>query len=365
MTDDQCQKHLMENFDWIIARACLKMADLFRVDSMVRGYHVYNNIWDASSDVGEELICKREPGNRVDTHAVAITKDDVTVGHVPRAISPICSIFIRRGGTIKCLIIGGRRYSSDLPQGGLEIPCVLTFETTNAKEGMKTQRVLDNAGYKVCLGSQQQDSDGSSDVFEGCSTQTVAAIPIHPCAVELTTKDVQVQSITERFVDTEHIIMGEKLNDEDINHAQKILKAQFPKLNGLRLTLYQDKPSEQATDNWVQVIHCLRRDHWILATTINCDDVVLIYDSVFRNVDEPTKSVLYNVFPSSTRVKVSGKAQKQTGGNDCGVFALAFATSLAFGMDPASQIYEQDRMRLHLANCFKVNKFSQFPRRQD
>lgn len=63
----------------------------------------------------------------------------------------------------------------------------------------------------------------------------------------------------------------------------------------------------------------------------------------------------------TTRIKVSGKAQKQTGGNDRGVFALAFATSLAFGMDPASQIYVQDRMRLHLANCYKAKKFSQFP----
>ena len=171
----------------------LKMVHSFRVDSMVRRYHVYNNIWDARSDIGEELGCKREPGNQEDTHVVAITKEDVTVGHVTRAISPICSIFIRRGGTIKCLITGGRRYSSDLPQDGLEIPYVLTFETANAKEGTKTQRILDNAGFKVCLGSQQQDSDGSSDVFEGSSTQTVTAIPIHPCSVELTTKDVQVQ----------------------------------------------------------------------------------------------------------------------------------------------------------------------------
>ena len=109
----------------------------------------------------------------------------------------------------------------------------------------------------MCLGSQQQDSDRSSDVlvFEDSSTETVTAIPIHPCSVELTTKDVQVQSITERFVDTEHIIMGEKLNNQDINHAQNILKAQFSKLSGLRLILYKDKPSEQATDNWVQVIH--------------------------------------------------------------------------------------------------------------
>ena len=31
----------------------------------------------------------------------------------------------------------------------------------------------------------------------------------------------------------EHIIIRKKLNDGDINHAQKILKVQFPKLNVL------------------------------------------------------------------------------------------------------------------------------------
>ena len=46
-------------------------------------------------------------------HAVAITKENIIFGHVPRAISPICSIFIRRGGTRKSLITGGRQYSSD------------------------------------------------------------------------------------------------------------------------------------------------------------------------------------------------------------------------------------------------------------
>ena len=117
------------------------MMHSFRIDTMVRGYHVYKDIWDASSSIGE-FICKRKTGNRNDTYAVAITKEDVIFGHVPRTISPICSIFIRRGGTIKCLISGGRRYSSDLPQGGLEIPYVLIFKTTKAKECSKTKGIL-------------------------------------------------------------------------------------------------------------------------------------------------------------------------------------------------------------------------------
>ena len=67
---------------------------------MVRGYHVYEEIWDAS--LGEELLCTREPTNPRDSFAVAVVKSDQTVGHVPLKISLVCSLFIRHGGTIIC-----------------------------------------------------------------------------------------------------------------------------------------------------------------------------------------------------------------------------------------------------------------------
>jgi len=51
----------------------------------VRRYHVYQSNWDAP--VGEELPAAREPGNSHNTFAVAIKKDGITVGHVPRTIS--------------------------------------------------------------------------------------------------------------------------------------------------------------------------------------------------------------------------------------------------------------------------------------
>ena len=83
---------------------------------MVRGYHVYQYVWDAGMD-GEALNCYREVGNTYDPCAVAVRKDAVTVGHVPRAISSVCLIFIRRGGIILCRVNGARRYSADLPNG--------------------------------------------------------------------------------------------------------------------------------------------------------------------------------------------------------------------------------------------------------
>ena len=34
---------------------------------------------------------------------------------------------MRNGGSITCEVIGSRKYSHDLPQGGVEIPCSLEF----------------------------------------------------------------------------------------------------------------------------------------------------------------------------------------------------------------------------------------------
>ena len=102
----------------------LKMAEgtlyySFSVNSMIRRYHIYRDIWE-SPTTGEELVCEREIGNPKDTLAVAVMKriggtDSTVIGHVPRKISALCSLFIRRGGVLKCCVDGSRRYLADLP----------------------------------------------------------------------------------------------------------------------------------------------------------------------------------------------------------------------------------------------------------
>ena len=57
-----------------------------------------------------EQICIREPLNVNDRYAVALKKDGAVVGHLPQKISRICALFIRRGGTIECIVTGTRRY---------------------------------------------------------------------------------------------------------------------------------------------------------------------------------------------------------------------------------------------------------------
>ena len=72
------------------------------VTCRVRGYHVYNDIWAAA--IGEELVCVREPTNMADRYAVAVLKQETIIGHLPRKILKVCSLFLRRGGSIRCTV---------------------------------------------------------------------------------------------------------------------------------------------------------------------------------------------------------------------------------------------------------------------
>ena len=111
----------------------------FGRDCCIRGYHIYKEIWRAA--IGEELECDREPENSCDRYAVCVKRSGVVIGHLPRKLSRVCSLFLRRGGVISCTVTGGRRYSGDLPQGGLEIPCFLLFKH-KPKEVQKLKKLL-------------------------------------------------------------------------------------------------------------------------------------------------------------------------------------------------------------------------------
>ena len=74
----------------------------FEMESMIRGYHVYQTVWEAQ--IGEELFCVPERDNVRDPYAVAVQKSSRTVGHIPKNISTLCSLFLQRGGSITCQV---------------------------------------------------------------------------------------------------------------------------------------------------------------------------------------------------------------------------------------------------------------------
>ena len=158
--------------------------------------------------------------------------------------------------------------------------------------------------------------------------------------------------------DREEIDSGSRLNDRHINHAQAMIKSQFS-LEGLQCTLFQN--SRQPPRNDVQIIHS-RGNHWIVVSSLLSErGHVNVYDSLYDSVDEDTlKSIKFLFKDDSIKVKMS-EVQKQCGGNDCGLFAIANAVQLAKRCDPTLVKYHQYQMRAHLINCFAKSKMTTFP----
>ena len=57
--------------------------------------------------------------------------------------------------------------------------------------------------------------------------------------------------------------------------------------------------------------------------------------------------------------------QQQGNDADCGLFAIAFAVTLAFGDKPEMISYDEGSLRRNLVECLKSDKFSLFPEYKD
>ena len=54
----------------------------------------------------------------------------------------------------------------------------------------------------------------------------------------------------------------------------------------------------------------------------------------------------------------------QNGSSDCGLYAVVFAISIAFGEDPTTLRFQPESMRQHLFKCLQAGKMEPFPRRK-
>ena len=106
---------------------------------------MYTKIYGPHAWERSLLAKKNQAISMIFTDAVAVRQPGdyhTTVGHVPRSISAVCYFFLKRG-SITCEVLGPRQHSNDLPQGGLEVPCRLTFIGTG-DDTSKVEKLLVN-----------------------------------------------------------------------------------------------------------------------------------------------------------------------------------------------------------------------------
>ena len=271
-------------------------------------------------------------------------KYGVIVGHVARKISSICSLFLQRRGSIICRVSIHRRFSEDLPQGSLEIPCMMIF-TGEAKRTAKAKDLIESAFSS--MGNREAQPSKKRRICGEVSTCGESNRDIsHSQPWE------QGNGIILLEAHRNEITHGMKLNDLVINMAQQLLKAQFPIVTGLQSTLLQSKNNYPAlkNNNSVQIVHS-RGDHWIVASQAS-SGVVKVYDSVYDTIDKETTNVILNLSGGTCSLETV-TIRNQSGSSDCGLFAIGISTALCFGHDPVTINFNQDHTRPHLVNCLK------------
>ena len=181
---------------------------------------------------------------------------------------------MQRGGEISCIVTGTRRYSSDLEQGGLEIPCTLIFKD----EKIHDKKYL-NQVHKLVI-EVMNPSIKTSDCADSDNIKTQSMAQHNGNSPEPKKRKIlndQNISSSSHIDSWEHEIRNEQmLTNVCVTMAQ--LRSQFPSINGLYPTMdqYLKQPSHSGS-NQLQVFHCRQRHHWIAASSIGCPENVSVF----------------------------------------------------------------------------------------
>ena len=64
----------------------------------------------------------------------------------------------RRNNNVTCQVVGSKQYSWDLPQRGLDIPCVLTF-SGEEREVLKVQKLVEEISAYIATNNDDSDKE--------------------------------------------------------------------------------------------------------------------------------------------------------------------------------------------------------------
>ena len=113
----------------------------------------------------------------------------------------------------------------------------------------------------------------------------------------------------------------------------------------------------------MQILHN-GQGHWLLISTVGTKYAeVRVYDSIYQSVNIKVKEQIASLlYTQEKEIKLKFmNIQKQSGSNDCEIFAVANATLLALGKNPGKYLLNQRLMRSHLYECFVKGKLTIFP----
>ena len=114
----------------------------------------------------------------------------------------------------------------------------------------------------------------------------------------------------------------------------------------------------------VQILFVAERDHWV-ATSYHQDEIRLYDSKISPNLHDSLQeqiALIYKEAANGNTLTVKAiPIPQQTGGEDCGLFFIAYAYHAALGEDLLGITFDQSKMHDHLIACLNQKCLKPFP----
>jgi len=214
----------------------------------------------------------------------------------------------------------------------------------------------------------EEDDDGIDGVSDGLKTEAQS---------EELDNEYWLRKLSLTIEDRHVLVSVQQLNDVHIDAASTLLRKQFPHVGGLESSLLSHSPSLLGVGGYSRQInnklnsiqmHYISPSHWITSTRQAGCVEVFVYDSLRPHCSKA--NIAPDIMLQLRQIYASGDdplfvtcppITRQDNSCDCGVFAIATATDVCFGLNPSLKCYDIKQMRKHLENCYILGNMQPFP----
>ena len=185
----------------------------------------------------------------------------------------------------------------------------------------------------------------------------------------------EVPATANMWIDDLHLLQEDQqlilsptawINDRIIDACQSLLKQD---VNGKNVGGFQSVCLGQIMyfsveeSQFIQILNT-GHSHWVTISTIGTvHPLVNVYDSKYIVASVHLRAqITCLLMTQHAEVTINFiDVVKQAGSYDCGLYAIAYATALSLGNDPATHQYYQEKMRPHLRMCLLNRRLTLFP----
>lgn len=175
-------------------------------------------------------------------------------------------------------------------------------------------------------------------------------------------------STMEDYECSREILTGDVISGDTINKFYKIVRkeTQFNPQDVYKMGVWELIDPVEKNTKAIQILpsHATYElnevSHWI--TVLYNGDTFIIYDSLNMKSITPQQKKYIQMWSNQNEPKIQySTVQQQPNMVNCGVFTIAFATSILCNRNPKTELYAVENMREHLWKMLQSQQLRCFP----